>query len=176
MDEVFEPEPKKSKKKNSKGEFHCSDCEYVATRAYHLKTHVESKHEGVRYPCLQCEYAATTAGQLKIHVESKHEGVRYPCAQCNYLTTTASYLKTHVAFKHKGVGYPCLQCDLAATTEKSNKTCSDCRNTGQKKIFLNDILSRKENVILQINNQERRNNKYSILHVAEVEYKNVNLT
>ncbi|XP_023346866.1 uncharacterized protein LOC111715731 isoform X2 [Eurytemora carolleeae] len=68
MDEVFEPEPKKSKKKNSKGEFHCFDCEYVATRAYHLKTHVESKHEGVRYPCWQCEFAATTAGSLKIHV------------------------------------------------------------------------------------------------------------
>lgn len=65
---------------------------------------------------------------------------------------------------------------LLGINVNSNKTCSDCRNTGQKKIFLNDILSRKENVILQINNQERRNNKYSILHVAEVEYKNVNLT
>ena len=59
---------------------------------------------------------------------------------------------------------------MCCMSVKSNKTCSDCRNTGQKKIFLNDILSRKENVILQIKNQERRNNKYSILHVAEVEY------
>jgi len=65
MHQVFEPQPKKSKKKNSKGEFPCFDCEYVATRAYHLKTHVESKHEGVRYPCLQCEYAA----MLKINMQ-----------------------------------------------------------------------------------------------------------
>ena len=38
-----------------------------------LKKHVESIHEGVRYPCKQCEYAATQAGDLKRHVESKHE-------------------------------------------------------------------------------------------------------
>ena len=74
MDQIFQPESKKSKR--SKVEFHCNDCEYVATKAYQLKTHVERKHDGVRYPCLQCEYAATTANSLQKHVESRLKGVR----------------------------------------------------------------------------------------------------
>ncbi len=40
-------------------------CDFAATRASILKRHVESKHEGVRYPCPQCEFAATTASNLK---------------------------------------------------------------------------------------------------------------
>ena len=29
-----------------------------------LKTHIESKHEGVRYPCDECEFASTTKSDL----------------------------------------------------------------------------------------------------------------
>ena len=52
MDQGFEPEPKRTKR--SKVGFSCNQCEYVATRAHHLRIHVENKHEGVRYPCSQC--------------------------------------------------------------------------------------------------------------------------
>ena len=38
-----------------------------------LKRHVESKHEGVRYPCSKCDFVATQASSLKIHVKNKHE-------------------------------------------------------------------------------------------------------
>ena len=44
-----------------------------------LIRHIESRHEGVRYPCSECEFISTRANELKIGVESKHEGVRYPC-------------------------------------------------------------------------------------------------
>ena len=60
----------------------CGQCDYIATFAGHLKTHIESIHEGVRYSCHQCDYKATFAGALKRHVESIHEGVRFPCDQC----------------------------------------------------------------------------------------------
>ena len=40
----------------------------------HLKIHVESIHEGVRYPCDKCPYKATTISSLKRHGESIHEG------------------------------------------------------------------------------------------------------
>jgi len=86
---------------------------------------VESIHEGVRYPCSKCEFAATTAGvlkthveskhgDLKIHVESKHKRLRYSCPECEYLGTTARYLKRHVENKHEGVRYPCPECEYAA--------------------------------------------------------------
>ena len=43
---------------------------YIATRASILKVHVESVHEGVRYPCSQCEFGTTTANDLRRHVKS----------------------------------------------------------------------------------------------------------
>ena len=43
-----------------------------ANFAGHLKEHVESIHEGVRYSCDQCDYRATTKGNLKRHEMSKH--------------------------------------------------------------------------------------------------------
>ena len=46
MDQGFEPEPKRTKR-GIMG-FPCNKCEYVATRAFDLRIHVENKHEGVR--------------------------------------------------------------------------------------------------------------------------------
>ena len=54
----------------------------------------------MRYPSSQCDYRATLTGHLKSRVESKHEGVRYPCPQCEYVVTTTSNLKSHNKCKH----------------------------------------------------------------------------
>ena len=43
MDQGFEPEPKRTKR--SKVGFPCNRCEYVATRAFTLKIHIENQHE-----------------------------------------------------------------------------------------------------------------------------------
>ena len=51
------------------------ECDYTATRADLLKSHKESKHEGIRYPCSDCDYASTRVSDLKRHKESKHEGI-----------------------------------------------------------------------------------------------------
>ena len=73
---------------------------------------------------MQCEYAATTLGHLKIHVKSKHEGVRYPCSQCEHAATTASNLKTHVESKHEEVQYPCPECEFFYNKSKlPEETC-----------------------------------------------------
>ncbi|XP_023348762.1 uncharacterized protein LOC111717500 [Eurytemora carolleeae] len=45
----FKSEPKRNKKR--KVEYACKECEYVATQAGNLKTHIENKHKGIRYPC-----------------------------------------------------------------------------------------------------------------------------
>ena len=57
----------------------------------------------MRYPCSQCEYSATDASYLKTHVENKHEGVRYPCPKCKYDATQKGNLKKHLKNKHKWV-------------------------------------------------------------------------
>ena len=46
------------------GKYQCQQCDYEASNSGHLRTHVESKHEGVRYPCDQCDYKATTEQSL----------------------------------------------------------------------------------------------------------------
>ena len=104
MDDGFNPlQSKPQRNKKRKGEYPCKECEYVATQAGNLKTHIESKHEGVRYLCSKCEYAATTASYLQRHFKSNHDGVRYPCSQCEYIATTTSNLMRHVENKHEGV-------------------------------------------------------------------------
>ena len=40
--------------------------------ASHLKKHIESIHEGVRFPCDQCDYKATQKTNLKKHRKGKH--------------------------------------------------------------------------------------------------------
>ena len=51
-------------------------------KSKHLKTHIKSVHEQIKYPCNLCEYKATVRGSLKRHVESVHEKVKYPCNLC----------------------------------------------------------------------------------------------
>ena len=67
-------------------------CEYAATAAGNQKRHIETKHEGVRYPCYKCEYAATRAIHLKRYIETKHEGVRYPCYKCEYAAIVEQFI------------------------------------------------------------------------------------
>ena len=68
-------EQKRLKKSNLIDKVEKRKCDYVATKSSHLKTHIRSKHEGVRYPCSHCEFAATQEGVLKRHIENKHKGV-----------------------------------------------------------------------------------------------------
>ena len=48
------------------------ECAHKAQTKGHLKTHKESKHEGVCYSCDECGYRAMHKGHLRIHVESQH--------------------------------------------------------------------------------------------------------
>ena len=45
----------------------------------HLKIHVKSVHEGVKYICEHCDYKATTRSNLKIHIKSVHKGDKKSC-------------------------------------------------------------------------------------------------
>jgi len=81
----------------------CEECEYKATKKWHLKVHVEATHKGIRYPCGQCSYEAKTKQTLQRHVESIHEGIRYPCQFCDYKATQNVCLKKHIQLNHRGI-------------------------------------------------------------------------
>ena len=69
-------------------------------RVSNLQTHIQSKHEGIKYPCNQCDYQATQQSNLQTHIQCIHEGVKYPCNQCDYQATTQSNLQRHISTKH----------------------------------------------------------------------------
>ena len=96
---------------NSEGRLKCDECAATFSNKPNLRYHIESKHEGVRYPCTDCRYKATTQGALTVHNNSKHAGVRYPCIKCDYKATQKSALTRHIrAQHHEGVQYDCDQC------------------------------------------------------------------
>ena len=56
MDHGFEPELKRSRR--SKVGFPCIKCEYVSTRDFILKIHIENQHEEVRFSMrISCNYS-----------------------------------------------------------------------------------------------------------------------
>merc|ERR1712096_170913 len=85
----------------------CNLCDYQAKKSYQLKSHIESKHEGVMYSCNQCDYQAKKRDQVKTHRESKHEGIKYSCNQCEYQTSRKSLVKKHTDAMHGDVRYSC---------------------------------------------------------------------
>ena len=102
-------------KHGDKKSFQCQQCHYQASRKDHLKSHVQVKHEGIKYPCKQCDFKAVTKSHLQQHMKSKHEGIVYPCHQCNHQATAPSRLQQHIKSIHLGFKYLCQQCDFKAT-------------------------------------------------------------
>ena len=53
----------------------CPHCPYEAKKKEHLKIHIQSVHDGIKYPCPHCDYRATTKGSLKRHIQRKHVSI-----------------------------------------------------------------------------------------------------
>ena len=49
--------------------------------------HMESVHEGKKYPCDTCKYQASDKDSLKNHKKSIHEGRKYACGLCDFKAT-----------------------------------------------------------------------------------------
>ena len=94
-------------------------CGTSFTRRDNLKTHQESKHEGVRYECDKCDCKATRTDNLERHQESMHGGVMYECNKCDYKATRMDNLERHQKSLHEGVRYECNKCDYKVTQIQS---------------------------------------------------------
>ena len=54
----------------------CDQCEFKTKNKCHLKTHIESIHEGIKHYCNQCDFQSTQKHRLKTHLKSIHEGIK----------------------------------------------------------------------------------------------------
>ena len=70
-----------------------------------MKKHIQTVHDGVKYPCDQCEKQFTQQSNLNKHILSPHEGIKYPCGQCTKQFTELGSLKKHMKAIHLKVKY-----------------------------------------------------------------------
>ena len=91
-------EIKQKKKKNA-----CNQCDYVPKYRYQLMRHIQSVHEGIKFPCNQCDYIGIHKTNLQRHVQSIHADRKSPCNQCDYQATTSESLKRHKQIYHKQI-------------------------------------------------------------------------
>merc|ERR1711964_598676 len=97
-----------------------------------MKRHIQSVHNGIRYPCPHCDHQATTKGNLKIHTQSVHEGMKHPCPYCDHQASTNGNLKTHIKYVHDCGTYPCPHRDHQATQKAKLKTHIKSVHEGSK--------------------------------------------
>ena len=95
--------------------FKCQQCDKAYSTKAHLKSHIHSAHEGLKYICNQCEKQYTEQNSLTKHVKSAHYGVRYTCDQCDQQFTRQDSVTTHIRIVHEGVKYECNQCSYQVT-------------------------------------------------------------
>ena len=101
--------------------YYCDQCEYTTKCSVSLRTHIESKHEGVTYECEICGKICTSSSGLRYHKQADHEGKRFHCQFCGRECKSISHLNVHVKNIHEGVKFPCKYCDYKAT-QKWNLT------------------------------------------------------
>ena len=94
--------------------YSCDECEYNTGQKFHLITHKQSKHEGIKFSCVECDHHVPTQSNFKRHQESKHESVVYSCNQCNYKAKHRSTLTKKS--KHEGI----LVMNVCIRQEKSH--------------------------------------------------------
>ena len=85
---------------NMKKSFSCPQCDYKATKKYHLQTHIKSIHEGQTFACAQCDYRAKWKRYLQTHIKSVHEGQKFKCTQCDYTVKKKTLLQKHKKSAH----------------------------------------------------------------------------
>ena len=143
----------------SKNEYYCKDCKLITKSLPYLKRHIDSKHQGLRFPCSICEYRAFYKHDLDNHMKAKHMEATFKCEKCDYSTHCKSNLTKHKAFRHEGKTFPCSECNFKAARKSSLRqhvksihenvkyNCSACDFSGTQQ---GDIIKHKNRVHLGI--------------------------
>lgn len=75
--------------------YECNYCDYKSNKSWSVRTHQESRHEGVRYECDLCDYKATDISNLRKHQRRIHK-----CNQCEFKASQKSEIVEHQRRQH----------------------------------------------------------------------------
>ena len=88
-------------KNNQISKFNCSECEYSTPARQQIKYHIETNHEGIRYPCDVCNHQSRSVKNLRDHQASKHKiNPRFRCKLCDFCTNHTRVKREHVLKRH----------------------------------------------------------------------------
>ena len=90
----------------------CDVCGRMFTRKTSLEEHMNSKHDGAKYPCDQCNRVFSYKRGFVDHKKKVHEEKRIPCIKCNFVAKTQQLLESHYSRSHPKEPnfYCCNQC------------------------------------------------------------------
>ena len=95
------------KKNNKKKE--CPHCDFVASSAKGLKTHITRIHtisktiNEVEFPkkCDLCDYVQKDKSEMKLHLKShSYKTINFQCKECDFFCETQSEMELHIGRKH----------------------------------------------------------------------------
>ena len=124
MKEVVEKLQNPDGDSDLKTSYKCDQCEHVASKKLSLKLHIQSKHEGLRFPCDHCDYKATQKQLLKKHINEKHDGSMFSCdeKQCEMKFWTKIESADHKKSIHENDPYLCDFCDFKSNSSGGIQT------------------------------------------------------
>ena len=119
-DDSYDPNPgsKPSKyKKKVKPELKCTECEFVTTKACHMKTHRQSVHGNLK--CPHCDFVTYSGHGYKHHLK-RHESL-HTCKICNKEVPESNY-ELHEAICGADGKCPACNYETKSSTEVNRYT------------------------------------------------------
>ena len=101
----------------------CNQCDAVLSDYSSRITHIKTIHEGVKVNCSVegCERAFSNKKIMNEHIQSFHNGEKFPCTQCDYQAKWRGDLCKHMKSVHEGQQFQCTHCEynIQSITERS---------------------------------------------------------
>ena len=96
--------------RSQEARYECDMCEKSFTNP-HLKSHIESVHQDLKYPCDLCNIICVSSYKLTIHKWRVHRGEVFECDICEKRYKKKETLKDHINAIHFGIFSYCDICE-----------------------------------------------------------------
>ena len=91
----------------------CKMCDFHSKTHFYIRSHIESKHFGLKYPCEECEKVLPSLRSYQIHKAENHSLkpiIMMNCDYCEYSAPKKITLDKHISSVHLNEKVECPQC------------------------------------------------------------------